>query len=336
LTLRAPFPWFGGKSKVVDEVWPRLGNPPNYVEPFAGSLAMLLGRPDWEGKLETVNDKDGFICNVWRAIALDPESVTHWADWPINENDLHARHHYLHVRRSELVERLEGDPEYFDPMIAGWWLWGIASWIGSGWCYCNGPWRVSEGRLLKMEKSGGIKRQLPSLGNRGQGINRQLPHLGDSGQGINRASSDSLLDYMQELSNRLRRVRVCSGDWKRVCGPTPTSHNGMTGMFLDPPYAHDDRCTDVYAEGEDDANLFHEVVDYCLENGSNPLLRICLCGYDGPWTQRLEAKGWETVAWKASGGYSGQSKSGNDNPNRERLWFSPACLKSDAEQYTLF
>ena len=43
--LKAPFPWFGGKSLVADIVWQRFGDIPNYVEPFFGSGAVLLGRP---------------------------------------------------------------------------------------------------------------------------------------------------------------------------------------------------------------------------------------------------------------------------------------------------
>lgn len=42
---RAPFPWFGGKSKAADTVWSLLGDVPHYVEPFFGSGAVLLGRP---------------------------------------------------------------------------------------------------------------------------------------------------------------------------------------------------------------------------------------------------------------------------------------------------
>ena len=55
--LRAPFPWFGGKSRVAHIVWSHFGDVRNYVEPFAGSLAVLLGRPT-EPKIETVNDLD--------------------------------------------------------------------------------------------------------------------------------------------------------------------------------------------------------------------------------------------------------------------------------------
>lgn len=46
--LKAPFPWFGGKSKIANEVWRRFGDVPNYVEPFFGSGAVLLGRPPVE------------------------------------------------------------------------------------------------------------------------------------------------------------------------------------------------------------------------------------------------------------------------------------------------
>lgn len=52
--LRAPFPWFGGKSLAAETIWQALGNVPNYVEPFAGSLATLLGRPT-APHVETVN-----------------------------------------------------------------------------------------------------------------------------------------------------------------------------------------------------------------------------------------------------------------------------------------
>lgn len=45
MTLKAPFPYFGGKSRVTREVWARFGDVPNYVEPFFGSGAVLLGRP---------------------------------------------------------------------------------------------------------------------------------------------------------------------------------------------------------------------------------------------------------------------------------------------------
>jgi site-specific DNA-adenine methylase len=72
--LKAPFPWFGGKSRVADQVWRNFGDVGNYVEPFAGSLAVLLGRPSTP-RTETVNDADCYLANFWRALANDPEGV---------------------------------------------------------------------------------------------------------------------------------------------------------------------------------------------------------------------------------------------------------------------
>ena len=102
---KAPFPYFGGKSRAVTQVWDAFGTVRNYVEPFAGSAAMLLGAPDSK-RIETINDADGFVANFWRAIAHCPEDVAHHADWPCNEVDLFARHSWLVRQTATLTERL--------------------------------------------------------------------------------------------------------------------------------------------------------------------------------------------------------------------------------------
>src|SRR5208283_3571102 len=58
--MKAPFPWFGGKSRAASLVWDRFGNVPNYVEPFFGSGAVLLNRPH-APHTETVNDLDCLV-----------------------------------------------------------------------------------------------------------------------------------------------------------------------------------------------------------------------------------------------------------------------------------
>jgi len=127
---------------------------------------------------------------------------------------------------------------------------------------------------------------------------------------------------MQQLSDRLRRVRVCCGDWSRVCGPTVTAEHGMTGVLLDPPYsAEADRDGDLYAV--EDLSIAHDVRAWCIEQQDNPLMRIALCGYEG----EHELPGWTEIPWKAHGGYgAGKGGRGDDNKHRERIWFSPACL----------
>lgn len=315
--LKAPFSYFGGKSKVAPLVWSRFGDVRNYVEPFAGSLACLLARPRPFVGTETVNDYDGLLANFWRALKADPEAVADAADWPVNENDLHARHAWLVGEKERLQSRLEGSPTFFDAQAAGWWVWGICAWIGSGWCSGKGPWAV-------VEDDGA--RQLVHLGNAGQGVNRQLvsgPRREPQARGECDLWRDHIRDVMQGLSNRLRRVRVCCGDWSRVCGPTPTKKMGLTAVFLDPPYADTaKRTADLYRK--DSLDVAHEVRKWAVANGDDPLMRIALCGYEG---EHRMPKRWECVPWKAKGGYGSQPvRSTNDNARRERIWFSPHCL----------
>lgn len=296
--VRAPFPWFGGKSRAAHLVWGAFGDVDNYVEPFAGSLAVLLGRP-YSPRIETVNDLDCYLANFWRALRCAPEEVARWADWPVNEADLHARHAWL-VSREDFRKRIRGDPDYFDAKTAGWWVWGICQWIGAGWCAV-----------------GGAVGRLPSIGNSGRGVHSVL-------------AQQTITARMLAISNRLRRVRVCCGDWRRVLSPSATEHNGTTGVLLDPPYgAAAGRATSLYAE--DSLSVAEDVREWCLEHGDNRKLRIALCGYDG---EHEMPQSWQCVAWKAAGGYA--AAAGNhENSKRERIWFSPHCARAN-DQAQLF
>lgn len=371
----APFPWFGGKSRVAHLVWDRFGDVRNYVEPFAGSLAVLLGRPS-QPKIETVNDLDCWIANFWRALQADPEQLAQHADWPVNEADLHARHLWL-VNQTEFRERMKTDPAYFDVKIAAWWVWGISQWIGSGWCANNASssWnarpflsnangegvtsalvtpgrgaagkgkprgvQTSQKRPYLTNHGGGMGvhggRKRPRLGdNDGRGVlnaevPNQIPDLGGdsgaAGRGIAASAMDTsqagLYEWFYRLSDRLRRVRVCCGDWTRILGPAPTTRIGLTGVFLDPPYAVDER-SDVY--GEESRDVAHAVREWAIANGDNPELRIALCGYEG---EHQMPDSWSVVAWKANGGFANQKRTGTqgrENAHRERIWFSPHCL----------
>lgn len=289
-------------------IWRAFGNTPNFVEPFAGSMAVLLARPH-APKVETINDKDALVANFWRAVKQAPDEVEHWADWPVNEADLHARHQWI-VSQVPMLERLIADPECFDAKIAGWWVWGLCTWIGNGWC-------SPDERL---------HRCLPKIGTPGHGIHapsRKKP-LTHRNKGVHRdANAGNLSELFETLSDRLRRVRVCCGDWTRVLGRSTlgidTAH-GMTpcGVLLDPPYAHDDRDKRLYRE--DDANISKEVREWAIANGDNPSLRIALCGWDG---EHVMPEGWTQVEWR--------SKGSGKNAHRERIWFSPHCLGAVAQ-----
>jgi hypothetical protein len=313
LAMKAPFPWFGGKRKCADIVWDRFGDVENYVEPFAGSLAVLLERPHWPfqaTRIETINDLDCYVVNFWRAMQRDPEAVCDAADNPVFEADLHARHAWLH-RQAERIEAHKVDPDFYDARVAGYWAWGLSSWIGDNFCRPN------------------PNKSIPHLGTPGKGVNRQLPHLGNPGMGdpVPGGCADRrarLLAYFEALADRLRGVRVCCGNWTRVLGPSPTHRLGLTGVFLDPPYDVDG--TDY---GVSSAGISGAVREWCKANGDNPLLRIALCGYADE-AHGDDLPGWECVKWRAGGGYNNIGDGANRE--RERIWFSPACVPALRER----
>src|SRR5574343_2011355 len=108
--MRAPFPYFGGKSSIAGAVWERLGSPKQYIEPFCGSAAMLLAAPR-PASLEVICDASGFIANFWRAVKHQYEAVAEWADYPVSHIDLGARHQWLSEQRASLAENLT-DPDW--------------------------------------------------------------------------------------------------------------------------------------------------------------------------------------------------------------------------------
>jgi hypothetical protein len=222
--LKFPGPWFGGKARVARLVWDRLGDVDNFIECFVGSGAVLLARPHTP-RVETVNDVDGHVVNVWRALKHDPEGVAAWADDPVSEADLHSRHRFLvGVERPEPVvpgrfasgslareaylagylgqdrtyaaafrEKVRTDPGHFDVRLAGWYLWGLCCWIGGGWC--SVPELRADG--TPREKARGAPR---ATGNNqggnsagvhaevGSRLSQQAPQVGgnhDHGRGVN-------------------------------------------------------------------------------------------------------------------------------------------------------
>lgn len=331
MKFTSPYPYFGGKSSIADLVWDRFGNTPNYVEPFFGSGAVLLSRPHFTpqfSNIETINDLSGFVVNFWRSVKADPEAVARWADNPSFENDLHARHIWLVSKKESLQVQLEGDPEFHDPKVAGWWVWGMSQWIGSGFCSGKGRWTSIDGKMVMAEDGNGVNRQVNYLRGNGQGVSRKSVH---DANGVEPGTGEcGIYAWMEALQARMKRVRVCCGDWTRVVGNTPTVANGLTAVFLDPPYADTaKRDKDLYER--DSLDVAHDVREWALANGDNPQLRIALCGYEG---EHVMPETWETVAWKTSGGYGSQSDGrGRDNTTKERIWFSPHCLRPQAIQW---
>jgi site-specific DNA-adenine methylase len=356
--IKAPFVWFGGKRKISGLVWDAFGPVDNYIEPFAGSLACLLGRPDdrWQTCAETVNDMDAYLSNFWRALSADPEQVAKYADWTVNETDLIARHLWLVNTGKERIAKMESDPDFFDAKVAGWWVWGINAWIGSGWCSGVGPWKLGKDGLITKGNAGrGVNRNRPHLSNAGRGVNRKRPHLSNAGRGVNRKrptlnnefsvnvgcnrmQGDDIRDYFIALAQRLRRVRVCCGDWSRIVTDGAMSYGDKVGVFLDPPYSGEVRCKNLYAS--DDHDIAVDVRDWAIAHGDDSRLRIVLCGYEAEHIAHMP-RTWRMHLYSASRSYGTSTSTGtgegNDtNRHEERLWFSPHCLNKTQTQGELF
>lgn len=300
--MRAPFPYFGGKSSIAGEVWGRLGSPKQYIEPFCGSAAMLLAAPR-PASLEVICDMSGFIANFWRAVKHQPRAVAEWADYPVSHIDLGARHVWLMQQIDRIGSGMLDADWPGDAKVAGWWLWGQCCWIGSGWC--ERPGAIGVGNAGRGVQAAG---KIPHVGNAGCGVQAagKIPD-DDDDYGLLTTTGKTALVWLKVLANRLERVRVVHGDWSRCLN----HHYGgkETAVFLDPPYAGYE---DLYAHNN---SIAHEVGQWARENEH---LRIALCGHVG----EHELEGWDAVPW-SRGRYT---YGGSNTTDDECVWYSPGCL----------
>lgn len=301
--LTAPFPYFGGKRRVADEVWARLGVNLNvYAEPFAGSAAVFLARPGGAPKTgrETLGDADHLIVNVWRAIQKHPGDVARHACEPPHEVTLRARHRQMREQLGELKTSIEADLEYCNPRLAAWWIWGATLAAGAGWITGSpGAVVLSTSRVALTPTS----------------------------------------RVWARLAARLAQTQILCGDWSRCVSPGRFSRaygsRYRAGVFLDPPYANDAAVDAgrLYEHGGD-AQMVADVETWALEHGADFRFRICVAGYEGMYPRLDEAvaaaspkkPSWSVMSWHAPGGFANAGDGqGRINKRRERLYFSPYC-----------
>lgn len=296
--IKAPFPYFGGKTAIAPIVWDKIGPVTAYIEPFAGSAAVALLNPYHEHlQFEVLNDFDGMITNVWRSIKNSPDKVKEWIDWPMNELDLHARSEWVEEQRAALegtlraeplTDVLRKDPHYHDPKIAGWWIWGMSCAIGDAF--------IAQ------------KKAKPAI-------------AGPRGVFGETFDADAVFS---QLSKRLSKTRILCGDWKRTVTDSLLLYKTPVFVFLDPPYATTDR-HDTYKH--ESYSVAAEVLEWSLEKGDCPGVQIALAGYEGDYDV---PETWEKLAWKATGGYGNRGQGGTrgrSNAELERIWFSPGCQR---------
>ena len=66
VALRPPVPYYGGKQTVARRIAALLPAHDHYIEPFAGSLAVLFAKVP--ARIETVNDLDDELVTFWRVL----------------------------------------------------------------------------------------------------------------------------------------------------------------------------------------------------------------------------------------------------------------------------
>jgi DNA adenine methylase len=74
-----PIPYYGGKTRMAPTIAALLPEHRHYVEPFAGSLAVLLAKP--RAEVETVNDLDGEVVNFWRVVRDHPAELANLCEF---------------------------------------------------------------------------------------------------------------------------------------------------------------------------------------------------------------------------------------------------------------
>lgn len=71
--MKPPFAYYGGKTKLAPRIAALLPTHRCYVEPFAGSLAVLLAKR--RAPHEVINDLDGHVVNFWRQLRDHPDDL---------------------------------------------------------------------------------------------------------------------------------------------------------------------------------------------------------------------------------------------------------------------
>lgn len=163
--LLAPFVWFGGKAPIAGTVWTRFGKVSTYIEPFAGSLAVLLKAPR-PAPIEVVNDLECCVVNFWRALKHAPTQLAEFYDDPITEIDTIARNNWVVGRLDSLRAKLLEDPEAYDLQLAGYWWYAVSNTVGGLW---RGI-RFEKRKVAITDKGMRSKKDLQALADRLRGV----------------------------------------------------------------------------------------------------------------------------------------------------------------------
>jgi len=98
--VKPPLAYFGGKTNLADRIVSLLPAHLHYVEPYGGSLAVLLAKR--RTKMETVNDLDAELMTFWRVLRDRPGDLAR-----VCALTPHSRAEYIASRDRDGVDELE-------------------------------------------------------------------------------------------------------------------------------------------------------------------------------------------------------------------------------------
>ena len=97
--IKPPFSYYGGKTTLATDIADLLPPHEHYVEPFAGSLAVLLAKTP--APQETVNDLDAKLVTFWRVLRDRPDDL-----WRACSLTPHAREE-LSAAQEDATDKVE-------------------------------------------------------------------------------------------------------------------------------------------------------------------------------------------------------------------------------------
>lgn len=126
--MKPPLNYFGGKIALAERIVDLLPVHRHYVEPFAGSLAVLLAKPPVH--METVNDIDQELMTFWRMLREQPAELIR-----VCSLTPHSRAEEAAAYDSDTVTELECARRVWVKLTQG----RTGTLKRSGWHYCQDP-----------------------------------------------------------------------------------------------------------------------------------------------------------------------------------------------------
>ena len=143
-------------------------------------------------------------------------------------------------------------------------------------------------------------------------------------------SGERLLPWFLALGERLAHVIVLDRSWESALTPTllmdtPSAPSKTQAIFLDPPYEHNDRSTDIYQSDRDGDLPARASYEWALEHGDR--YRIAYAAHADDFAFPTD---WREKQYRIPGR--------RRDVRHESIYFSPACLdpnEASAEQGVL-